>query len=426
MTPLPIDYFLKKIVDSLKQESNLVLSAAPGAGKTTRLPPALLSATEKKILVLEPRRIAAVAAAKRIADENSWNLGKEVGYQIRFDSNYTQETRLIFLTEALLSRRILHDPELMDIGIVVLDEFHERSQHVDLAIGLLKELQTLTRPDLKIVVMSATLQSEMICNFLETTNYHNVPGQSFPLNIEYINSAQKLQTNIEFIQNVANHVIKESTRLGPAEHMLVFLPGLSEIERTKEKLQSWADQKNFLLLRLHGNLALQDQQSILTPSSQNKIILSTNIAESSLTVDGVRVVIDSGLQRKSSVNSRTGFPQLELTRISQSSATQRSGRAARQAPGFCLRMWSKLDQQALPAEDTAEILRIDLSEVILFLALNGLSDPNSFTWFEKPKSESIKKAQKNLLGLGAIDASGALTTLGKKFLKWPLPPALLL
>lgn len=424
MNPLPIDSYLKEISQSLANQNNLVLSATPGAGKTTRLPPHLLSLTDKKILVLEPRRIAAVSAAARVATENAWQLGSEVGYQIRFDANYSEDTRLIFLTEALLNRRLITDPQLEDVGIVILDEFHERSQHVDLAIGMLKELQSLARPDLKIIVMSATLQKENICDFLETDNYFLVPGQSFPLEIEYSKTPQKMQTGQDFIQLLADAIKQVHSRSDLAGHCLVFLPGMSEIERLADSLDAWALNKHLQVHKLHGNLSLEQQQLVLQSSLVPKIILSTNIAESSLTIDGVHKVIDCGLQRRASINPKTGFPQLELARISQSSAAQRAGRAARQGPGYCLRMWSKLDQQSMPAEETAEILRVDLAESLLFLAEAGISDPKNFSWFTKPKVESLSKAQRQLHILGAVHSDGSISDLGKKLLRWPLPPRL--
>ena len=424
MIRLPIDSQLDAILQSLKSHRNLVLSASPGAGKTTRFPPRLLELTDKKVLVLEPRRIAAVSAAARIADEQGWKLGEQVGYQIRFDSNFSASTRLIFLTEALMNRKILADPELKDVGIVVLDEFHERSQHVDLALGLLKEMQELSRPDLQIVVMSATLQAEPIAQFLGESDQVEVPGQSHPLEIIYSKTAQKLQTGFEFIESVTQMVPTAMSGLKSGEHLLVFLPGVGEIERCAEKLEPWAREKKHKILKLHGNLSLEEQKEVLTPTNESKIILATNIAESSLTIDGVRVVLDSGLQRRSSIHPKTGFPSLEIARISRSSATQRSGRAARQAPGRCFRLWSQLDELSMPVEETAEILRVDLSEALLFLASQGVRDFMGFTWFEHPAPDQIQKSQKHLKVLGALTASNELTDLGRKLLKFPLPPRL--
>jgi ATP-dependent helicase HrpB len=424
MIQLPIDSQLDSILQSLQNHRNLVLSAAPGAGKTTRLPPRLLGLTDKKVLVLEPRRIAAVSAAARIAEEQGWKLGDQVGYQIRFDSNFLASTRLIFLTEALLNRKIMADPDLNDIGIVVLDEFHERSQHVDLALGLLKELQELSRPDLQIVVMSATLQAEPIARFLGEASQVEVPGQSHPMEVIYSKSAQRLQTGHEFIETVTQMVPTAMNGLKAGEHLLVFLPGVGEIERCADRLEPWAREKKHRLLKLHGNLSLEEQKEVLVQTPQSKIILSTNIAESSLTIDGVRVVLDSGLQRRSSIHPKTGFPSLEIARISRSSATQRAGRAARQAPGKCFRLWSQLDELSMPVEETAEILRVDLSEALMFLASQGVRDFRGFSWFESPAGEQIQKSQKHLQILGALTKDNEVTELGRKLLKFPLPPRL--
>ncbi len=424
MISLPIDSHLNSILAQFKKSQNLVLSAAPGAGKTTRLPPRLMELTDKKILVLEPRRLAAVASASRIAEENKWKLGEEVGYQIRFDSAVSAKTKLIFLTEALLNRKIVADPELSDVGIVVLDEFHERSQHVDLALGLLKELQELSRPDLKILVMSATLTAEPIARFLGSASIVQVPGQSHPLEISYLKTAQKLQTGPDFIQALGEQIRTAVNSLSPGEHVLVFLPGVGEIERCASALETWSRERQLRVMKLHGQLSLEEQREVLAPSRESKIILSTNIAESSLTIDGVRAVIDSGLQRRSSIHPKTGFPQLEMARISKSSATQRAGRAARQAPGKCWRLWSTMDELSMPTEETAEILRVDLSEALLFLASQGVRDFHRFSWFESPSADALSKAVRHLQVLGALSAQNEMTELGKKLLQWPLPPRL--
>lgn len=424
MITLPIDSQLQDILSNLKTQKNMVLSAAPGAGKTTRLPPRLLELTDKKVLVLEPRRIAAVGAAQRIAEEQGWTLGKEVGYQIRFDSKVSADTRLIFLTEALLGRKLIADPLLKDVGIVVLDEFHERSQHVDLALGLLKELQELERPNLQVVVMSATLMAEPIADFLGDCSQVEVPGQSHPLQINHVNISQKLRTDQSFIDLVSVNAKNLSSSLKSAEHLLVFLPGMGEINRVAEALSPWAKERDTLILKLHGTLSLEEQREVLKPSAMKKIILATNVAESSITVDGVRAVLDTGLQRRSSLNPKTGFPSLDLVRISKSSATQRAGRAARQAPGQCLRLWSTMDELSMLDQETAEILRVDLSEALLFLAASGVRDFPRFSWFEAPPRDALARAEKILKFLEALTQENEITPLGKKLAQHPLPPRL--
>ncbi|PIS11133.1 MAG: ATP-dependent helicase HrpB [Bdellovibrio sp. CG10_big_fil_rev_8_21_14_0_10_47_8] len=424
MISLPIDDSLESILSSARKHQNLIVSASPGSGKTTRLPPRLLELTEKKVLVLEPRRIAAIAAAARISEERKWTLGQEVGYQIRFESKLHENTRLIFLTEALLNRKLISDPDLSEVGVVVLDEFHERSLHVDLALGLLKELQQLSRPDLKIVVMSATLQVDPIRRFLENCSVHEVPGQIYPLDHIYLKTSQKRQTGPEFTEALGKQIRQSMALLPSGEHLLVFLPGVGEIDRLQNHLGAWATEQGHVLLALHGSLSLEEQKRVLEPQSRSKIILATNIAESSITIDGVRAVIDSGLQRRASIHPKTGFPQLELVRISKSSATQRAGRAARQAPGKCYHLWSSMDELSMPDQEMPEILRSDLAEALLFLAAQGVRDFHAFSWFEKPTSESLQKAISQLQLLEAIDQFQNLTETGRQMLDLPLPPRL--
>ncbi len=422
MISLPIDSQLDDILGQLKSARNLVLSAAPGAGKTTRLPPRLLELTTKKVLVLEPRRMAAAAAAQRIAEERGWQLSQEVGYQVRFEKRFSTNTPLIFLTEALLLRRLINDPELSDTGIVVLDEFHERSIYCDLALGLLKELQELSRPDLKIVVMSATLQAEPIAKFLGDCPIISVPGKSFPLTLNCIKEVQLLQTNPIFISRVTKKV--REVQATTEKDILVFLPGIGEIQRVFNELDPWCKERKIQLLRLHGSLPLNEQQAVLRREQSPRIVLSTNVAESSVTLDGVDTVIDTGLARVMSIHPRTGFPLLSLQRISLAAATQRAGRSARQFPGRCFRLWSKMDELSMPAFDTPEIQRSDLSETLLFLASFGVSDFSNFSWFEKPSAQALQRAVDHLKTLQALDLNSRLTELGRDCLLFPLPPRL--
>ncbi len=245
---LPIDEKIAEILAKLASSANFVLSAAPGAGKTTRLPPALLNRTSKQVWVLEPRRMSAIAAAHRIAEEQGWRVGEEVGYQVRFENKTSPRTRLIFLTEALLARKILQDPNLRDVGIIVLDEFHERSMHVDLSLGLLKELQMLSRPDLQIVVMSATLDVKAVSQFLDDAPIIDVEGRLFDLQISKSKQSQILRTDFQFIERVAE-TIKKQAKVG--RDILVFLPGQSEILRLQKNLEIWSQENNFLLVPLH-------------------------------------------------------------------------------------------------------------------------------------------------------------------------------
>lgn len=421
MTFLPIDDFLSQTLKSLEHHQNIVITAAPGAGKTTRLPAFLAKHSKGKVLVLEPRRMAAIAAAHRVAEEQNWNMGEEVGYQVRFANKTSEKTKLFFLTEALLSRKLAQDPELQGVEYVILDEFHERSLHVDLALGLLRELQELGGT-IKLVVMSATLDSPKISQYLGDAPILNVPGKLFPLEIKYQKNSQLLQTLPVFFENLVT-TIKDAERT-TAHDILVFLPGVGEIDRASQQLETWAKEKNIDLVPLHGSLPLEAQRKALQKGTRRKILLSTNIAESSVTVDGVACVIDTGLAKNMKFDLRTGFSRLELGRISKASSQQRAGRSARQFPGVCYRMWSKMDETSMPGHDIPEILRTELSESLLFLAAQGVTDFNLFSWFETPSPLALKKAIENLRSLGALSAKNEITELGKKILPWPLPPRL--
>lgn len=416
---LPIDRSLPEIVTSLGRHPHLVLTAAPGAGKTTRLPPALLQACTGKILVLEPRRMAAIAAASRIAEENGWVAGQEVGWQVRFENKTSADTRLVFLTEALLARKMIQDPELSGVDIVILDEFHERSLHSDVTLGLLRELVEMGR-ELKIVVMSATLTAERISKYLFDAPVMEIPGQLHELEIEHQREPQRLATGPEFIDRIVD-AVRDVTATGSRD-TLVFLPGTGEINRAHERLNSASWAKDFDILPLHGSLPLQEQRRALQAGDRRRVILSTNVAESSVTVDGVDRVIDSGLARKSRFDSRTGFSRLELGRISLNSAIQRAGRSARQFPGKCLRLWSKHDEHSMTKDEIPEIQRGDLSEALLLLSRQGVRDFAQFPWFEAPPAALLKAATDSLRLLGALDHDNALTEEGHAILRYPTAP----
>jgi ATP-dependent helicase HrpB len=415
---LPIDDKITEILAALKNADSLVLAASPGAGKTTRLPPALLSQTSKQVWVLEPRRMSTLAAAHRIAEEQGWRVGDEVGYQVRFENKTSKNTRLVFLTEALLARKLLQDPDLANVGIVVLDEFHERSVHVDLALGLLKELQLLSRPDLKLVVMSATLDVHAVSQFLGQAPIIEVPGRLFDLEIVKSQQSQLLRTDYQFIDKVFE-AIKKSFH--SSRDILVFLPGLSEISRLQKRLEEWSKENNSLVCALHGSLGVDEQLRVLKPQKNKKIILSTNIAESSVTIDGVDTVIDSGLVRILRKHPKTDFEQLVTSRISKASAQQRAGRAARQWPGRSLQLWNTQDELSMPEFEIAEIYRIDLTESILYLKKWGAVDINAFSWFEKPNSESLLKSESWLEKIGALE-KGRITPLGMELAALPVQP----
>lgn len=415
---LPVDDYIPQIKAALIKNASVVVTAAPGAGKTTRIPPALIEISKKKVLVLEPRRIAAIAAAYRVAEENNQTIGQAIGYEVRFDRKICAQTKLIFVTEALLTRKILSDPSLSEFDVVILDEFHERSLHTDLAIGLLKELQELERPDLKIVVMSATLDAKKLADFLNKAPIIEVPGRLCPLEISHDNKSQSLFWSFDVSQKMVDK-IKIAVQKGERD-TLVFLPGVYEIEQVRTFLdkQSWS--KNFEILALHGRLDLKEQQRAIKSASKRKIILSTNVAESSVTIDGLDTVVDSGLERSTVFQMQSGFSKLTTHRISLASATQRAGRAARQYPGKCYKIWSFLDERSFADYSLPEIKTQDLSETLLTLSYLGIKDFNNFSWFEMPSSASLEFANKKLIDLKLINETG-LTELGKKVTKQPLP-----
>lgn len=427
---LPLDEAWPEIALALGQHRNLVLVAEPGAGKTTRFPPSLLRSgfisNSQRILMLEPRRLAARASAHRIATEQGWTLGGEVGYQVRFENRSGRDTRLLVLTEGLLARKLQSDPELGDVGAVILDEFHERSQHTDLALGLLFELQQLARPDLRLIVMSATLDAERVARYLGDCPIVKVPGRTFPVEIHHGKKPISLDTGPSFLDSVCETIRDVVEGRRPREgDVLVFLPGAREIRGVGERVQNAIGRQGFECLELHGSLSLEDQDRAIRRNPERvKIILATNIAETSLTIDGVGTVIDSGLARVVRLDS-AGFERLQVSRISLASATQRAGRAGRQGPGHCYRLWSKLDEASMPAFEQPELLRTDLSEALMTLLSQGVSDAEGFSWFETPPPDAIRLAARALSDLGLRDRkTGTLTAEGRESLKLPLPARL--
>ncbi|MES2963723.1 MAG: ATP-dependent helicase HrpB [Bdellovibrionota bacterium] len=427
MESLPLDDAWPEIAARLGSHRNFVLVAEPGAGKTTRFPPRLIDSPlvppGSRVLILEPRRLAARAAAARIADERKWKLGAEVGYRVRFDTKVSASTRLEFLTEGLLSRRLQADPELEGVSAVVLDEFHERSQHTDLAIGLLLELQQLSRPDLRLIVMSATLDADAVSKFLGHAPIVRVPGRTHPVTTHHASHPLIMETGPRFLDAAAAYALDVCEGRLPSEgDVLMFLPGAREIRGVAERIGSRVSSLGFDCVELHGSLALEDQDRAIrrAEAGRKKIVLATNIAESSLTIDGVGTVIDTGLARVVRFDS-AGFSRLQLSRISLASATQRAGRAGRQGPGHCHRFWNKLDEASMPPFEVAEILRTDLSDPLLLLLGFGVSDPSSFSWFEKPSVLALRSALETLDELGFREPkTGALTSRGHEALKLPL------
>ncbi len=404
---LPVDELIRPILNSLKKHRNLVLEAAPGAGKTTRVPPALLALTNKEVWVLEPRRIAARMAARRVASEMGEPVGQTVGYQVRFEEVAGPKTRLRFLTEGILTRRMHSDTKLTSAGIVVLDEFHERHMDADLALALLLNLQRTARPDLQLLVMSATLDATPIAEHLECEIIRS-EGRIFPLTERWTP-----YSNSRLDEQVATAV----SSLEPSGDTLVFLPGAAEIRQAERAVAAIARSRNLLVLPLHGDLSPAEQDRAVEPASSKKLILSTNVAESSITIDGLTTVIDSGLARTAFDSPWTGIPELRVTRISQASVRQRAGRAARTGPGTVIHLYTGEDFARRPAQDVPEFLRRELSQLLLDLDALQL-DIDKLPWLAAPPQDHVKAARELLNRLGAFGPTG------RRMARLPLPPRL--
>ena len=403
MTPLPIDNLLPEIVDQLRFGTSVVIEAPPGAGKTTRVPPALLPLVKGEVLVLEPRRLAARLAARRVASELGERVGETVGYQVRFEDIGGPRTRLRFVTEGVLTRRLLDDPQLKGVGAVILDEFHERHLDGDLALALLRRLQKTTRRELLLVVMSATLNAGPISRFLDDCPVLRSEGKLYHLSVEYTpHSAAPLE---EQVAGAVERLLDEGG------DVLVFLPGAAEIRRAARALEGLAGRKSLLVVPLHGDLSPAEQDRAISPSTQRKIILSTNVAESSVTIEGVTAVIDSGLARVAADSPWTGLLSLEVRRISQASAVQRAGRAGRTAPGRVIRLYTAEDFHRRAPADTPEILRRELSQLVLQLRAMRVS---GIEWLDPPPVAALAAADALLDRLGVLPHMAEL----------PLPPRL--
>jgi ATP-dependent helicase HrpB len=395
MLRLPIDSVLPELTAALRGSRNLVLVAPPGAGKTTRVPPAILAAgllspEHPNLVMLQPRRVAARTVAERIADENGWELGRQVGYHVRFDRKLNDATRLRVLTEGILTRQLLDDPFLEGIGAVLLDEFHERSLFTDVAIALLREVQQTVRPDLILIVMSATLEAEPVAKYLGDCPIIRAQGRAFPVAVSYEpGNAPLPQRAAAAIERVVDDT--------DAGDVLAFLPGAEEIRRAQSALSHRDD---LLVLPLYGSLSPAEQNLALRPAARQKVILATNIAETSLTIDGVRTVVDSGYARVASYDVDRGMDRLDLQRISMASATQRAGRAGRTAPGRCVRLWPA--HEKLEPFDLPEIRRVDLAGTVLSLNAWGKPDVRAFGWYEAPAEETVAAAEELLEMIGAL------------------------
>ena len=418
-TALPIWKIHADILRTLRGGNRLVLVAPTGSGKTTQVPQMLLDAGiagEKMIVVLQPRRVAARTVATRVAWEREGKLGAEVGYQIRFDDHTSVGTRICFVTEGILLRWLQDDRSLSKIGAVVFDEFHERNLLSDVALALVKHLQQTQRPDLAMVVMSATLDAEPVAAYLDQCPILVSEGQSYPVEVGYLTMPDQRPITVQAAEAVERILHDED----PGD-ILVFMPGRGEINGALDALRGLRTRERVACIPLHGELEPQEQDRAFAPNSLRKVIVATNVAETSITIDGIRHVVDSGIARVARYDAERGIGTLLLEPISRASADQRKGRAGRTAPGTCHRLWTVIGHKDREERNTPEIQRSDLAEVVLLLHSLGIREAAMFDWLDKPDPQAVVRAERLLTMLGALlDAD--LTPIGRQMLRLPMHP----
>lgn len=423
---LPIDDCLPEILDNIKSNNQIIIQATPGAGKTTRVPPALLNVLPGKILVLEPRRMAAKLSAERVALELNEKIGETIGYQIRFENVTNEETRIKYVTEGIFTRQILSDPFLKNISCVIIDEFHERHLHTDIALMLVNYIQKNFRHDLKLIVMSATLDTEKLHSYLNEAKVFISEGKNYSVEIEHTLDYELKKPLHILVYNAIVELLNKNKYPGD---FLVFLPGSNEIQRSAETLEDLALKRNLEVIRLKADSAKNEIQKLFSKSEKIKIILATNVAETSITLQGVTNVIDCGLAKIAGHASWSGMPTLDLLPISQASVIQRTGRAGRTAPGIAKRLFTLNDYQSRPAYQKPEIQRVDLAQMILELKmiqekLNIKESLFELPWFEKPAGNIFQANLQLLKQIDALDENNHITNLGKEICFFPLHPRL--
>jgi ATP-dependent helicase HrpB len=422
-TSLPIDAVLDELSDTLERTNAAVLVAPPGAGKTTRVPLALLDAPwakAKKIIVLEPRRIAARASAERMAKTLVERAGETVGYRVRFGSKVSRATRIEVVTEGIFSRQILDDPELSDVAAVLFDEFHERSLDADLGLALARDAQTGLREDLRILVMSATLDGARVAKLLGDAPVVASEGRAFPVETRYLGRKPDVPLERQMADTIATALRADSGSV------LAFLPGAAEIRRTERLLTERIQDASIEIVPLFGALdaAVQDRAIAPAPKGRRKVVLATSIAETSLTIEGVRIVVDSGLARVPRYEPDIGLTRLETVRASRAAVDQRRGRGGRIEPGICYRLWEEPQTASLSPFTQPEILSADLSSLVLDVAQWGVTDPTTLPFLDPPPAPALKEAKSLLHELGALDEGGRVTAEGRSLRALALPPRL--
>ncbi len=426
---LPIYKHSEEILSALSTGNRLLLNAPTGSGKSTGIPPLLFNndAIEGRIIIVEPRRLAARLLAERVAQTLGVSLGKEVGYSVRFDARFSADTKILFLTDGVLQRQLLENPSLDGVGLVVFDEFHERRIASDIALGYCKDLQESKRADLKLIVMSATLATESLEDYLSPCKKVNAEGKAYPVEISYRaprpipsrSGRPELPPVWDQIKDLSKEVSLEKDN----GNWLIFQPGVHEIRKTIEALSHASWLKDYRIFPLYSSLPPRQQLEAIE-STERKIIVSTNVAETSLTINGIRTVIDTGVARESRYDPARDMDSLLLRKISQASATQRAGRAGRTASGTCYRLWSESDHAKREPFTLAESLTVDLAPSLLFLSSLGYRKEREFNWLDHPPKETLERAKGLLASLGALSASGELTEIGQALTRMPLPPRL--
>jgi ATP-dependent helicase HrpB len=417
---LPIYEIEQRLLETLGHQKRLVLTAPTGSGKSTQVPQMLLDGGllgSGQVTVLQPRRLPTRMLAAWVAEARGDRLGGEVGYQMRLDDRTSPATRICYATEGVLLRRMLADPNLTGVSAILFDEFHERHLYGDITLGRALEIQESTRPDLLIVVMSATLDVGTIESYLRPCALLSSQGRTYPVAIEYLPKPAGERP----VWEVAVKELQRLAREHPQGDVLIFMPGAYEITRTVEAARN-ALGRDFVVFPLHGELPPAEQDAALARYERRKIVVATNVAETSLTIDGVRLVIDSGLARLPRFDPYRGINTLLVEKISRAAADQRAGRAGRTAPGHCLRLWTAHEQAARAPRELPEVKRLDLAEAILTLKASGVTDPGTFRWLEAPDGPALDRAERLLRDLGAVDSAGAISPLGRRMVAFPAHP----
>jgi ATP-dependent helicase HrpB len=423
---LPIYEIEASLMRALGRGQPVVLTAPTGSGKSTQVPQMLLdhgALGDGRVLVLQPRRLAARMLAAHVARERGGAVGDEVGYQIRLENRSGPRTRILYLTEGILLRRLVSDPTLHDVSAILFDEFHERHLYGDLTLARARQLRAARRPDLHLVVMSATLDAGPLATYLAPCERIDSAGRTFPVDIRYLEPGWAPPPSRTPVWDLAAAAFEAGPAREPDGHTLVFMPGAYEIRRTVDALRATPGARGLDVMPLHGELPATEQDAAVAPSSRRKIIVATNIAETSLTIDGVRHVIDAGLARIPDFDPRRGINTLHIRKISRAAADQRAGRAGRTAPGTCIRLWPEREHRERPLQETPEIHRLDLAEALLILRCSGIEDLRTFPWLDPPAPESLARADSLLRDLGALEPNtGRVTDLGRRMQAFPLHP----